>query len=226
MGIKIMFKSLFKVTLVIIFAIMLQPNIVLAKSSDNILIFRAYGEKFAQTYQGIEDDLGNDFNLIEIIIEPETSVNSIGSLINVHTPKIIVLIGNTPTRLYTKYQKQNPQKVFPPSMVMSALYVDRLLSQMKNAQGIRHEIPAVTSISNIRSLVKLPIKRVGVLYRQWMREYIELNSAFCQQEGIELVAVEIPNSISVKNLSYHLRHLLKKNIDALWIANDNRLIST
>jgi len=107
-----------------------------------------------------------------------------------------------------------------------SVYIDRLLLQMRNTIGIRHEIPAVTSLVNIRSLVKSPVQRVGVLYREWMHDYIELNTAFCQQEGIELVGIEVPNNISMQKVKYHLKHLLNSDIDALWVVNDNGLLSS
>ncbi|MFK5893333.1 MAG: ABC transporter substrate binding protein [Pseudomonadota bacterium] len=225
MGIKIIFPPLL-IKLLLLVWLALYPLSLLADQSKSILIFSAYGEKFYQTYQGIKDDLGDDFKIIGKIIEPETAIDNIKNYIDNIKPTLIVLIGNTPARLYTNYQKQYAQRTFPPSVVMSALYVDRLLQQMKNTQGIRHEIPAVTSISYLRLLVKQPMKRVGVLYRKWMRDYIKLNSEYCQKEGIELVTVEIPNKSSVKNLNYHIRHLLNKNIDALWVVNDNALISS
>jgi len=58
------------------------------------------------------------------------------------------------------------------------------------------------------------------------KDYIQLNAAFCQQEGIELVAVEMPDRFSIKNLDYHMKHLLNKNLDALWVVNDNSLINS
>jgi len=207
-------------------ALSFVPIMAIANDSGVILILRASGGKFAETSKGIKDDLGDDFNLIEKVIKPEITLRDIENYIDTIKPKLIVLVGNTPIRLYTNYQKQNPERQFPPSVALSALYVDRLITQVKNSLGIRHEIPAVTSLVNIRSLVKQPVKRVGVLYRQWMKDYIELNAAFCRQEGIELVGVEIPNSISIQKVKYHLKHLLNKDIDALWVVNDNALLSS
>lgn len=224
MGIKIIF-NLPLLRILLLLWLIIQPFVVFAEHNETLLIFRAYGNNFAQTTQGIKDDLGDDFKIIEKIIEPETSIKSIQNYIKNSAPALIALIGNVPARLYTRYQKQNPQHSFPPAVLLSALYADRLLKQMTNTIAIRHEVPAVTSIVNIRSLLKKPVQRVGVLYRKWMRDYIKLNAEFCKKEGIELIAVEIPNNISVKRLSYHLRHLINKDLDALWVANDNALIS-
>jgi len=222
MATKIMLKTMILVWIALSFV----PIMAIANDSGVILILRASGGKFAETSKGIKDDLGDDFNLIEKVIKPEITLRDIENYIDTIKPKLIVLVGNTPIRLYTNYQKQNPERQFPPSVALSALYVDRLITQVKNSLGIRHEIPAVTSLVNIRSLVKQPVKRVGVLYRQWMKDYIELNAAFCRQEGIELVGVEIPNSISIQKVKYHLKHLLNKDIDALWVVNDNALLSS
>ncbi|MFK5893335.1 MAG: hypothetical protein QM504_08965 [Pseudomonadota bacterium] len=226
MATEIRLMTRFRLMLLTLIGIMLFSSTLFADANEKILVLRASGEMFSQTYSGIKDDLGEDFKIIEKVIKPETGINNIKNYLDNIKPILIVLIGNNPVSLYTSYQKKHAQQTFPPSVVMSALYVDRLLKQMKNTQGIRHEVPAVTSIRNIRSLVKTPIKRVGVLYRKWMRDYIKLNSNYCQLEGIELIAIEISNTISVKSLSYHLRHLLNKNIDALWVANDNALISS
>jgi len=217
------------IKLILLSWLIMFPISLVASVKEEILVFRAAGEKFSETYAGIKDDLEDDFILNEKVIDssmlPQTAINSIkADIVNIK-PKLIVLIGNNPVRLYTSYQKQNPHEVFPPTIVMSALYVDRLIKQMQNTQGIRHEIPAVTSIRNIRSLIKQPVQRVGVLYREWMKDYIQLNAKFCKKEGIELIAVEIPNSFSVKSINYHLKHLLNNEIDALWVVNDNGLIS-
>jgi len=230
MGFKIMSNSFLLKLLLLCVLISLPLSSICASHKEEILILRAAGDNFSETSAGIRDDLEDDFTLIEKVLKLETlskkATHDIKNYINTIKPKLIVLIGNSPARLYTEFQKLNPDFKFPPSIVMSALYVDRLLLQMKNTQGIRHEIPAVTSISNIRSLVKQPIKRVGVLYRQWMKDHIQLNAAFCQQEGIELVAVEMPNRFSIKNLDYHMKHLLNKDLDALWVVNDNSLINS
>jgi hypothetical protein len=229
MGIKMILNRL-TIKLILFICLILLSTSSIATVKEEILILRAAGEKFFETAAGIKDDLGDDFKFTETVFEPklmpQAAINNIKQYILNIKPRLIVLIGNNPVRLYTSYQKQNPNQIFPPSIVMSALYVDRLIQQMQNTQGIRHEIPAVTSISNIRSLVKQPIKRVGVLYRRWMQNYIQLNTIFCKKEGIELIAVEMPNNFSVKNLNYQLKHLLNKNIDALWVVNDNAIISS
>lgn len=197
-----------------------------SKSSDTILILRASGKNFAETSLAIQDDLGDEFKFIEKVIKTDGEINHVEDYINSIKPRLIVLIGNLPIRIYTVYQNQNPKAEYPPSVALSALYVDRLIVAIKNIVGIRHEIPAVTSLVKMRELTGRPMEKVGVLYRSWMRDYIKLNAEFCQLEGIELVGVEIPNTLSIQKIKYHLKHLLNKDIDALWVINDNAMLSS
>ena len=221
-----MLKPLILIKYLLLLCLLLYPLSVLADKTKTILVLSASGEKFAQTAQGIKDDLDDEFNIIEQVIKLDTSIDSINDTITKTSPALIVLIGNTPALQYTRYQQKYNQQNFPPSVLMSALYINRLLPKIKNAQGIRHEIPAITSARFIRSLVKQPVRRIGVLYREWMKDYIKLNEVFCKREGIELVAIEMPNSVTSNNVNYHLRHLLRQNIDVLWVVNDNALFSS
>lgn len=108
--------------------------------------------------------------------------------------------------------------------MQSLFHKAHLKKSRKNTTGIRYEIPAVTSLVQLRSLMQRPLKKVGVIYRQWMGDFIRQNQRWCQQENIELVSVELPNQLSTSKLKYQLKHLLRKDIDTLWVVNDNGLL--
>jgi hypothetical protein len=57
-----------------------------------------------------------------------------------------------------------------------------------------------------------------------MSPFIRQNQHWCQQEKIELIMIELPNHVSINKLKFQLKHLLRKNIDALWVVNDNGLL--
>jgi len=193
---------------------------------DKVLAIRVEGEIFSETLTAINDDIGEEIILIEKLVSPSTPISELNAIIQSVSPKLIVLIGNTPVVLYKKYQRQFPQPTYPPSLTLSALHVDRLISGIKNIMGIRYEVPAVTSLTAMRSLSYSPIKRVGVIYREWMSEQVEINRKLCTFEKIELVTVKLPNKVSFQKFSYHLKHLLDRDdIDALWVVNDNALLS-
>jgi ABC-type uncharacterized transport system substrate-binding protein len=198
-------------------------------AEDTALVLMAQGQAFSEVVQGIEGDLEEeDLAFVTYIIDKGTKISEIDQQIKKHKPKIIILIENKSINLYAKYQKAHPDRNFPPSVAVAALFVDRFIAKLKNATGIRYEIPAVTSIVNMRSVLSGKIKKVGVVHRKWMTKLIKENAEYCRSEGIELVSVVLPNKDKKnmgKKLNDGLKSLIKQNIDALWVLNDNALLN-
>ena len=196
-------------------------------AEDTALILTAQGKAFSEVVNGISGDLEEELNFETYIIGKGSKVSEIEAQIKKHKPKIIILVENNSIKLYEKYQKANPGVDFPPSVAVAALFVDRFIAKLKNATGIRYEIPAVTSIVNMRSVLSGKIKKVGVVHRKWMTKLIEENAKYCRSEGIELVSIAIPNKDSKldKKLKSGLKSLLNQKVDAIWVLNDNVLLN-
>jgi len=216
-----------KVKILFSLFILLAFTIQNSLAKDAVLVLRTDTKNFSLVLEAIKDDLNDEINISELIINGDTSVADVDSSIKMIEPRLIVLIGNRSIAKYTQYQAENKdiKKSFPPSLALSAIYLDKVIDQLSNATGIRNEIPIVTSIVNIRNILQTPVKRVGVLYSEWMTNLIEINKVFCSLEKIELVTVKLPNRVSYKQLRYHLRRLVEQDIDALWVPNDNLLLN-
>ncbi len=209
----------------ILFLSLVSSSII--QANERILVVRSVGANFSETFKGLKDDLGDDVSFIDKTVDDDISTETMARYLRESKPALVVFLGNKPLNAYGKYQQQysqDPQHSFPPAIVLSALYLDRQLRPLKNTTGIRYEIPAVTSLVQLRSIVKRPIKKVGVIYREWMGDFIAQNQVYCEQEGIELVMLKIHNKVSINYLNYHLKYLLRKDIDALWVVNDNGLL--
>jgi len=196
-------------------------------ADDMALVLRGDSEAFEQVVEGITGDLEEDLAFKEYIVGKGTSAADIQKFVVEVSPNIVILVGNHSINAYTKYQKESGKKEFPPAIALAALYVDKLVKKMENATGIRYEIPAVTSVVNLRSLLKSNVKKVGVVYRSWMKSFIKENAEYCRREGIELVGYEISGKKKnySKKIKKGVKKLLKKDIDALWIVNDNALLN-
>jgi hypothetical protein len=206
---------------------MLCSTFGVAFADGTALVLRGNSEAFEQVVSGITGDLEGDLEFSEYIVGKGTSASDIDKLVVDNAPNIIVLIGNHSINAYTKYQKENAGKSFPPAVALAALYVDKLVKKLDNATGIRYEIPAVTSAVNLRSLLNKPLNRIGVIYRSWMKDFIKENAEYCKREGIELIGYEITGKSKkvYKNIKKGVKKLNKKNIDALWVVNDNGLLN-
>ncbi|MCU7835715.1 MAG: hypothetical protein KZQ83_10760 [gamma proteobacterium symbiont of Taylorina sp.] len=221
-------SAVFKIGLLLVsgvFFVFFLNNAVSAPSDEVILLLTSKGESFKETIEGLKDDLGKEVSFIEKTLHNNAEYSqSIEHYLDVIKPKMLVFLGNKPLQEYIRYQKENSSKKFPPAVALSALYLDRQITDLKNINGIRYEIPAVTSLVQLREIVQRPIKKVGIIYREWMTDFIQQNQVYCEQEKIELVKVKIYNRTSLSQLNYHLKHLLHSDIDALWVANDNALL--
>lgn len=210
-------------------ALLMLPTVAMAQDDDldTALVFSAQGQAFSEVVAGIIGDLEEDLKFETYMIGKSSKVSEIDEQIKKHKPKIIILVENSSINLYAKYQKANPNADFPPAVAVAALFVDRFISNLKNATGIRYEIPAVTSIVNMRSVLSKDVKKIGVVHRKWMSGLIEQNAKYCAAEGIELVSVELPNKDSNmdKKLTKGLKTLIDKDVDGLWVLNDNALLN-
>lgn len=211
-------------------ALLILPMAAVAQDDDDMptaLVFSAQGQAFNEVVAGIVGDLEEDLRFETYIVGKKSKVSEIEEQMKKHKPNIVILVENSSIQLYGKYQAKNPNVEFPPAVAVAALFVDRMIANIKNATGIRYEIPAVTSVVSLRSVLSTDVKRVGVVHRKWMKGMIEQNAKYCNAEGIELVSLELPNKDSNmdKTLKKRLDNLLDKDIDAVWVLNDNGLLN-
>jgi hypothetical protein len=150
---------------------------------------------------------------------------------NEFKPKIVILMDNLPILLYKEYQSSLPDTApVIPSIAFLAIYMDQTIKGMKNSIGVRYEIPVVASIANLRFLLDHPFKKVGVVHRAFMDSLIILNQEYCLKENIQLIPYSIPDEEKFWGFGGNLRKSLQKlcnkeNVDALWVLNDNALLT-
>lgn len=193
---------------------------------NKVLIVRGESVVFENIISGLRDDLDGELPLVEMIINNKSSSQYMNKMFNKHSPRLIILMGNKAVNLYANFQVNHKEIDFPPAIALAALFIDKFSAKLKNTTAIRYEIPAVTSVVTMRAILTKPIKKVGVIYRAWMSDIIEENQRYCRAEGIELIALKLPNEI--KDLSKEINQALttlNKKVDALWILNDNHLLT-
>lgn len=197
------------------------------KASDNILILSPSGEQFSEIVEGLKGDLEEEVSFVVMDITKSTSSKDLLKKIDSNKPRAVVLIGNASVNLYLESQKSNPSLKSLPSVAVGALFLDKFIKEARNIIGIKYEIPFVSSAVSVRDILSKDFKRVGVIYRELMKDFVDENKRFAEAEGIELVGLELPNSDPnrIKNLKFGLDTLLSDDIDALWIVNDNNLLN-
>jgi len=197
-----------------------------AESTKNVLIIKGHATMFSEVEKGIYDDLEGEVTFSTLSISKKSKVKDLKQHMVKFQPDIIILMGNKAVNLYADYQALDLSKNYPPAVAVAALFIDQVNTGLKNVTAIRYEIPAVIGAVSIRSILQKPVKKIGVVYREWMTEMIEENRRYCAQEGIELVSIQLPNKM--KNVSKKVKralNTLSSEVDVMWILNDNGLLT-
>jgi len=208
-------------------ALMLLVDTIPAK--DTILVLRRDGKNFEDALMGMNEELKADFAIKEKKIEKKTDVNEIQVEIGSVHPKVVVLMDNSAISLYKKYQAGlKDGDTIIPSISIMGVFIKDAICEIRNACGISYEIPIVTSIVNLRSVLGTSMKKVGVIHREFLDDFVSKNKEFCKMEGIEIVEISLPNKSDEykKLLRNSLTSLFKeKNVDVLWVPNDNTFLT-
>ena len=196
-----------------------------AGAADRILILRAEGAHFQETTNALKHELGAEFQCDERVTGTFSGPGALASAIVQARPKAIVLMDNDAIELYAAVQKYWLDTVpFPPSISLMAVRVDQAIAGLKRATGIFYEVPAVTILVNLRSLVAEPVRRVGVIVRPSMEAFVRENAKWCKAENIELVPFVVAGNRQDVSRAVRtgVRRLSdREKVDALWILNDN-----
>lgn len=200
----------------------------LALPNDRILVVRPEGAKFDETVNGFKQELGTEFEYAERILGPDRSAEAAAGLaaeVARTRPKAVVLMDNDAIRLWSEAQNAWRDSVpYPPAVALMAIRVDKALEGMGRSAGIFYEVPGVTTFVNLRSLVAAPVRKVGVIVRPGMADFVRESAKWCGYENIELVPFEVAEgrrdvARAVRTGVRRLRD--KSKVDALWILNDN-----
>jgi len=171
----------------------------------------------------LRSELAADFDVQAIAVSQETSTADLAHALATLKPKAAVLVDNSVVQLYAPIALAAEHPL--PSVIVMASFVERLQKLVPNSTAISFETPAVTTLSAVRSVLSRPITRAGVIYREGFETFITQERARATQEGIELVAVPVSAHPNVATLSRALRRLEREHLDAVWVSNDNVLLS-
>ena len=199
-----------------------------AFAADPILIIRPEGAKFEETVAGLRHELGSDFDCAEQILgadRPDDAAGALLAAIGKSRPKALVLMDNDAIKLYAEAQKRWKDTLpYPPSISVMAVRVDQAIAGMGRATGIFYEVPGVTLFVNLRSIISGPVRKVGVITRPGMADFVRESAKWCKYENIELVPFEVPQDRRdvARAVRTGVRRLRERGkVDALWILNDN-----
>jgi hypothetical protein len=191
-----------------------------------VLVLRTDTTNMDSFVRGLVGELRGTFNLAALVVGQKSSPELVRRAIDEQQPDAIVILDNPTAELYRAYQQAHPERTDPPAIIAMALFMEQTASRLRNATGISYEVPAVTSLARLRSTIRSPVVKVGVVHRPPFGEFVAAQARLAQIEGFELVPYELPAKPTVAQLRKALIALDKLGVDALWVLNDNTLFSS
>jgi hypothetical protein len=174
-------------------------------------------------------EIGEDFAVDERTLAPGAGIKDIAESLRKIGPRLVILMDNRVIGLYRRYQASLPDSVPPvPSISLMAASLDHEINGLKLATGIAYEIPILTSAVNLRSILKRPLPKIGIVHRDFLTGFVAGNREYCRREGMTLTAVALRNQEPdfTKAVRRALRTLLEEGkVDALWVPNDFALLT-
>jgi hypothetical protein len=191
----------------------------------SILIAMPSSSEFANVRRGFVGEVQKHFNVSTLMVSRDTPVETIAEAIERTKPVCAVLMNNATLQLFERYESAHMDKAPLPVVVVMASFLDEIRGRLRRATGISYEIPAVTAFVNLRSILDMRIRRVGVVYRSMFKGFIQRQKGPAAREHLTIVGREIGNHFSAEELQTALHRLITQDkVDALWMMNDNLLV--
>lgn len=205
------------------------PFLAGASLGQQILVLRADGPKFHEAVKGLRQELGPEFRIEDRVLGPKEGALEMEGSIRARRPDALVLMDNHAIAVFAEVRRRWKDTLpCPPSVALMGVRVDRAIRGLTQVSGITYEVPAITTFLNLRTLLSEPIHRVGVIYRPEMADLVAESAKWCLKENITLVPFVVPESEkdasgAIRRGVWHLRK--KEKVDALWVLNDNVLLT-
>ena len=177
-----------------------------------------------QVWNGLGDELGAQYRLVAVRVDGPGAADVIAEGVRRHRPAGLVLMNNPTVAAYRNYQRAAGGDRFPPAVIVMTSFLTGHVTHVSCATGISYEVPLITVVTNLRKLISSPLERIGVIVRGPQRAFVAGQAELARREQISVIEQEVSADPTSSELKWALRRI-KHQIDALWILNDDRLLT-
>lgn len=168
-------------------------------------------------------ELADEYRVtISTVHVKDASADVVARIMARDRPRAVVLVSNSTVLLYRSWART--VEAPPVALILMASFAEELQRTVPNSVAISYEVPTVTAMVGLRTL-GLDVRRVGVVYRKGFARHIARQEALMQVEKLTFVKQEVSNRPRVQDLRAALVNLQRAEVDAIWLPNDNGLLS-
>lgn len=192
--------------------------------AGTVLVFMPDTPQTREVWTGLSDELGGEFDLVAVRVQGPEDASAIAEGIRRHAPSGLVLMNNPTVAAYRDFLLHDDVGRRLPAVVVMTSFLESSELARLGATGIAYEVPLITAVTGLRRIVASPVDRVGVVYRAPLAGFVARQHALAEREQITLVEQRVGARPNLSELRRAIR-LAKIHADALWILNDDRLLT-
>lgn len=193
--------------------------------SERIVVFLPDTSQTREVLDALCDELSAKYQLIAVQVQSADDAGVIAQALTRHRPAALVLMNNPSVAAYGEHQRRQPNAQLPPAVIVMSSFLDGVERHLRSTTGISYEVPLITVVTNLRKLIAAPIERVGVVHRAGLRGFVDHQAELAKVEQIALLREEVSSAPNASELKRAVRRL-KQGVDALWVLNDDHLLSS
>jgi hypothetical protein len=192
---------------------------------EKVLVITPFSSTTHALWRGLRDSVSEEMDVVTLEAKGDAGVENWEQTLDQVHPKCVVLIGNASARRYAEVEQRRSDEI--PTVVLMSSFAHEVVSGLRHGTGIAYEVPGVTSFVRLRRLYERPIRRVGVLFRDGFDDFIAEQGRLAHLEQVELVGRSVTGDLGPRALRLRLKELLEQGgVDALWVLNDNALLTS
>jgi hypothetical protein len=192
--------------------------------APTILVCMPETPQTQEVWMGLSDEVASEYRLVAIRVEGRGGASLIAQGIRRHRPSAVVLMNNPTAAAYREYLAQPGAVRTLPAVVVMTSFLESQQLRALGAVGISYEVPLITVVTNLRRIVASPVDRVGIVYRVPLQGFVQRQRRLAKREQIYVVEQPVCADPNASDLKRAIR-LAKQQSDAIWILNDDRLLT-
>lgn len=215
--------------LILLFALCCRAS----EKAERLLAIMPSGESFQQAWTGMKSDLGSRYEWKTFDPDIRNADDSLAKLCSVYAPQGLVLMDTRAVALAKRLQARDSIFAALPKFVLMTLKAEDAAKGLRNALGVRFEVPAYAAFTQLRSLSGRDFTRIGVFYRRGFSAFVEESRRLLGREKLVLIEKCIdcdgggpPNQDEiVKRLGKGMDEFKEAGVEVVWMLPDNALVN-
>ncbi|MBD3314493.1 MAG: DUF4388 domain-containing protein [Chitinivibrionales bacterium] len=201
-----------------------------AQGEDNasLLMIRGRGVLLKSTVNNLVTKLGKNIE-VHTLIDPE-GPSTIHNAVEEALPQAVIVVerGSDLFKAYRRFQRKYQYASSVPVIYVTD-HIDESRLKLKhlfldNCLALTYHPPLLEGISALMVKTRVPVKRVGVIYRAPVKGLVDRNRTVCAAKGITVETKLLPDrSPNIDALIEEALNSLK-GVDALWLPYDVELL--